>query len=160
MQDTTPGLDIDTAQRIAERVRDVMRRDDHASRALGIDIIAVGPGSSRATMTVRQDMLNGFAICHGGLITALADSAFAFACNAYNDVTVAAGVSIDFLAPARIGDRLEAECRERALGGRTGIYDVTVRNQHGQEIALFRGRSHRLTGRTVFDAGARDSVRN
>lgn len=156
MLDTTPGLEIDAAQRVAERARDAMMRNDHASRALGIDIVAVGPGTSRAAMTVRQDMLNGFAICHGGLITTLADSAFAFACNAYNEVTVAAGVSIDFLAPARLGDRLEAECRERALGGRTGVYDVTVRNQRGEDIALFRGRSHRMKGRTVFDPAEQD----
>ena len=151
MQDTTIGLAADDPQRIAERVRDTMMRDDHASRSLGIEIVEVGPGQCLAAMHVRQDMLNGFAICHGGFITTLADSAFAFACNAYNEVTVAAGVSIDFLAPARLGDRLEAQCQERALRGRTGVYDVTIRNQRGEEIALFRGRSHRIKGRTVFD---------
>lgn len=140
-------------QELAERVRDRMYADDHATRSLGIAIVDVGPGTSRARMTVRRDMLNGFAICHGGLIATLADTAFAYACNACNEVTVASGLSVDFLAPARAGDVLDAECSEQSARGRTGIYDVTVSNQRGERIALFRGRSYRLRGKPVVDDG-------
>ena len=140
-----------SAQQLAERVRDHMIASDFATRMLDIAIIDVGPGTSRARMTVRHDMLNGFAICHGGLITALADTAFAYACNACNEVTVASGLSVDFLAPAHQGDVLDAVCREQSARGRTGIYDVTVSNQRGERIALFRGRSYRLRGKPVVD---------
>ncbi len=142
-----------SAQQLAERVRDRMLAHDHATGALGIAIVGVGPGTSRARMTVRSDMLNGFAICHGGLITTLADTAFAYACNACNEVTVASGLSVDFLAPAHEGDVLDAECHEQSARGRTGIYDVTVSNQRGERIALFRGRSYRLRGKPVVDDG-------
>lgn len=144
------------AQQCAERVRDRMLAHDHATAALGIVIVGVGPGRSHARMTVRRDMLNGFAICHGGLITTLADTAFAYACNAYNEVTVASGLSIEFLAPAHQGDVLDAECQEQSARGRTGIYDVIVRNQHGERIALFRGRSYRLRGKPIVDTGHTD----
>jgi acyl-CoA thioesterase len=112
-------------------------------------ILEVGPGTATITMTVRRDMLNGFAICHGGFITTLADSTFAFACNSYNELTVAAGITVDFIAPAHEGDVLTAECKEVALTGRTGIYDVEVKNQHGKRVAMFRGRSSRLKDRQV-----------
>lgn len=134
-------LDL-SPQQIAERVRDAMWAGDHASQLLGLRPVAVGPGSAVFEMVVRQDMLNGHAICHGGLIATLADSTFAFACNAYNVLTVAAGFSIDLLAPARLGDVLTATCTERAKAGRTGLYDTAVCNQRGECIALFRGRSH------------------
>ncbi len=101
-------------------------------------------------MTVRDDMLNGHDICHGGFITTLADSAFAFACNSHNDVTVAAGLTVDFLAPAHGGDVLTAAASETSRAGRTGVYDIVVTNQHGARVALVRGRSHSLTGRTVM----------
>jgi acyl-CoA thioesterase len=94
-------------------------------------------------------MLNGFAMCHGGFITTLADSTFAFACNSYNELTVAAGITVDFIAPAHEGDVLTAVGKEIALTGRTGIYDVEVKNQHGARVALFRGRSSRLKDRNV-----------
>jgi acyl-CoA thioesterase len=94
-------------------------------------------------------MLNGFKICHGGYITLLADSAFAFACNSYNELTLAAGIVVDFVAPAREGELLTAEAREVTLSGRTGVYDVKVTNQHGQTIALLRGRSHRVKDKQV-----------
>jgi acyl-CoA thioesterase len=138
-------------QELAERVRDRMHENDYATRALSIAIVEVGPGTSRARMTVRRDMLNGFAICHGGLITTLADTAFAYACNAHNEVTVASGLSVDFLAPANEGDVLDAECHEQSARGRTGIYDVAVSNQRGERVALFRGRSYRLRGKAVVD---------
>jgi acyl-CoA thioesterase len=94
-------------------------------------------------------MLNGFKICHGGFITTLADSAFAFACNSYNEATVAAGIVVDFVAPAREGELLTAEAREVALAGRTGVYDVTVKNQRSEVIAVLRGRSYRMPGKQV-----------
>ena len=103
-------------------------------------------------MTVRPDMLNGFNTCHGGIITTLADSAFGFACNSYNEVTVAAGIVVDFLAPVYEGDVLQAECREVALTGRTGVYDITVTNQNGRTVAVMRGRSHTMKGKAVVDS--------
>lgn len=121
-----------------------MLAEDEASRGLGMHIVAMGPGRARMTMTVRPDMLNGFKICHGGFITLLADSAFAFACNSYNELTLAAGIVVDFIAPAREGDLLTAEAHEVSLSGRTGVYDVKVTNQRGETIALLRGRSHRV----------------
>ena len=144
MDSTTASMD---PQAIAEHVRTGMLANDRATQGLGIAITAMGPGHATLEMTVRADMLNGFATCHGGFITALADSAFAFACNSRNDMTVASGLAIDFLAPAREGDRLTAEAAEVSLAGRTGVYDVNVRNQRGEAIAVFRGRSYCLTGR-------------
>ena len=136
-------------QTIAERVGVGMLADDEASRGLGMKIEAMAPGCSRMTMTVRPDMLNGFRICHGGFITLLADSAFAFACNSRNELTVAAGIVVDFVAPAREGDLLTAVARELSLAGRTGVYDVKVTNQRGETIAFLRGRSHKLKDRQV-----------
>jgi acyl-CoA thioesterase len=112
-------------------------------------IEAVGPGYARIAMTVRPDMLNGFRICHGGFITTLADSAFAFACNSYNEVTVASGIVVDFLAPAHEGDRLVAECHEVARTGRTGVYDIKVTDQSGKAVVVMRGRSHTIKGKQV-----------
>jgi acyl-CoA thioesterase len=137
------------AQALADRVRDTMLADDAASRMLGMQVAEIGPGRAVLTMAVRADMLNGFAICHGGLIATLADSAFAFACNSRNALTVASGFGIDLLKPARLGDLLTATAEENALGGRTGLYDVTVTNQQGERIAVFRGRSYRLGDREV-----------
>ena len=136
-----------TPQRLAEHVRSAMFANDGASQALGMQVTAISPTSATVTMTVRADMLNGHATCHGGFITALADSAFAFACNAGNEMTVASGLSIDFLAPGREGDVLTAEGVEVSRAGRTGVYDVTVRNQRGELIAVFRGRSYTMKGR-------------
>jgi len=137
------------AHAIAEAVRLGMFMDDAASRGLGMQIEAVGPGYARISMTVRPDMLNGFKICHGGFITTLADSAFAFACNSYNELTVASGIVVDFLAPAHEGDRLTAECHEVALTGRTGVYDIKVTNQDGKAVVVMRGRSHTMKGKHV-----------
>ena len=137
------------AQQRAERVRAQMMQHDRVLATLGIAIDAIAPGRASVSMTVRDDMLNGFAICHGGLLTTLADTAFAYACNSHDEVTVASGLSVDFVAPAHAGDRLEAHAEERMQRGRTGVYDVTVRNQHEHVIALFRGRSHRIKGRAV-----------
>ena len=139
------------AQAIAEAARDAMWCGDRASRLLGIEILAVGPGTATLAMTVREDMLNGHDICHGGLVTTLADSAFAFACNAYNEVTVAAGFDINLMAAARLGDRLTAHATELSKAGRTGVYDVTVSNQQGVAVAAFRGRSYTMSGRAVVE---------
>ena len=136
-------------QRIAKQVAAAMFARDAASQSLGIEMKEVRPGYARLTLTVRPDMLNGHAICHGGIVFSLADSAFAFACNSRNQSTVASGGSIDFLAPAETGDELTAEAIERALLGRIGIYDVTVTNQEGRTIALFRGRSYRVRGEVI-----------
>lgn len=137
------------AQQIAEATRDAMWKGDRASQGLGIQVLAVGPGSATLSMRVREDMLNGHDICHGGLITTLADSCFAFACNAYNDVTVAAGFDVNLVAAAKLGDLLTASAVEVSKSGRTGVYDITVRNQDGQAIAAFRGRSYTMKGKPV-----------
>ncbi|HEY1130456.1 MAG TPA: hydroxyphenylacetyl-CoA thioesterase PaaI [Roseateles sp.] len=139
-------------QATADKVRDVMFADDAASRMLGLQIAAIAPGRAVLTMTVRPDMLNGFAICHGGLIATLADSAFAFACNSRNALTVASGFGIDILKSAKLHDVLTATAEETSLAGRTGLYDITVKNQNGDLIAMFRGRSYRLGERKVFEA--------
>ena len=125
---------------------------DRASRGLGMRIESVAPGRAELTMSVRDDMVNGHAICHGGFIFLLADSAFAYACNSHNRNTVAQGCTIDYLAPARTGDVLRAVGVERSRTGRTGVYDVEVTNQHGATVALFRGKSYRIDG-SVVDAG-------
>lgn len=132
------------ARQHAQAVVDSMFERDHASQALGMRVVEVGPGHASVSMSVRADMVNGHGSCHGGVIFALADSAFAFACNSHGPVTVAAGASIEFLAPARLGDELTATAVETSRQKRTGVYDVTVRNQGGERIALFRGRSHQL----------------
>jgi acyl-CoA thioesterase len=138
-----------SAQSLAELVAARMFDADRASRALGMRIESVAPGCAEMTMTVRDDMLNGHAICHGGYIFLLADSTFAFACNSYNRNTVAQGCSIDYLAPARAGDVLRASGVERSRTGRTGVYDIEVTNHHGTTIALFRGKSYRVDGNIV-----------
>ena len=140
------------AQALAERAAQAMWANDRASQGLGIRIERVGPGAATLAMPVRDDMLNGHDICHGGFIFALADSAFAFACNSYNLVTVASGCSIDFLAPARRGDVLTARAQERSQSGRTGVYDIEVVNQRGDKIALFRGKSYRIKGHVAPEA--------
>jgi len=140
-----------TPQQIAEASRDAMGANDRASRALGIEVLAIGPGSATLRMAVREDMLNGHDICHGGLITTLADSAFAFACNAYNELTVASGFDVNLLAAARLGDVLTAVAHEVSKAGRTGVYDIAVSNQRGEAIAAFRGRSYTMKGRALVD---------
>jgi acyl-CoA thioesterase len=136
-------------QRLAERAAAAMWERDGASQGLGMRIVRVAPGHAEMTMTVRNDMVNGHAICHGGFVFTLADSAFAFACNSYNFSTVANGCTIEFLAPAREGDVLTAVAHERAQVGRNGVYDVEVRSQDGALIAVFRGKSTRIKGHVV-----------
>lgn len=140
---------VEERQRIAEAAAHGMFAKDVAARSLGMEIELIAPGQSRISMSVRPDMLNGFAICHGGFITTLADTAFAYACNSHNEVTVAAGIVVDFLAPAHDGDRLTADAREVAVKGRTGVYDITVTNQDNKTIAVMRGRSFTQKGKHV-----------
>ncbi|HEX3846933.1 MAG TPA: hydroxyphenylacetyl-CoA thioesterase PaaI [Steroidobacteraceae bacterium] len=127
----------------ARAVVDSLFRDDRASQALGIEILEVTPGRVRLAMTVRADMVNGFGMCHGGIVFAFADSAFAFACNLHGDPMVAAGASIEFLAPAPLGERLTATATETSRNERHGIYDVSIAAASGAAIAHFRGRCAR-----------------
>lgn len=145
------AVDTSDAQRLAERAVAALYAGDRASQTLGMRIEQVAPGAVRVAMTVRSDMVNGHRICHGGIVFTLADSAFAFACNSHGDNTLAAAASIDFLAPAREGDALTADARELWRAGRSGLYEITVSNQRGDRIALFRGRSHRIEGKLVND---------
>jgi acyl-CoA thioesterase len=140
-----------TAQQTAHATRDAMWSKDRACRALGMQVIAIGPGTATVTMTVRDDMLNGHDLCHGGLIATLADSAFAYACNAYNEVTVASGFDIHLMDGARLGDVLAASATELSKGGRTGVYDIVVTNQRGDQIAAFRGRSYTMKGKPLVE---------
>jgi len=133
----------------AERVVRAMFERDQASRALGMEVQCVAPGQVRLSMVVRRDMLNGHRTCHGGFIFALTDSAFAFACNSRNEANVAAACQIEYLLPGYEGDLLQAEAVERALSGKNGVYDIAVSNQHGELIALFRGKSHRIRGTVI-----------
>ncbi len=137
------------AQRIAELVRDHMWSADRASQGLGMQVAAIGPGRCTMTMTVREDMLNGYGTCQGGLLAALADSCFAFACNAYNEITVASGFNVEIVAPGRVGDMLTATAVELSKTGRMGVYDVDVRNQRDERVVAFRGRSYTLQGKPV-----------
>ena len=125
------------------RVAEVMMQHDRASESLGMTVLVNEPGHSVVTMTVREDMLNGFAITHGGFVFALADTAFAIACNDSDLVTVAAGADITFLAATTAGDVLTATAIERAKAGRSGLYDVEVLDADGAVVAEFRGRSRR-----------------
>lgn len=138
-------------QQVAEATRDAMWKDDRASKMLGLNVVAIGPGTSTVTMTVREDMLNGHDICHGGLITTLADSAFAFACNAYNELTVASGFDVNIVAAGKRGDVMTATAREVSKAGRTGVYDIEVRNQRGELVATFRGRSYTMKGKPLVE---------
>lgn len=141
--------DYSDPQAVAMAAAADMYERDHATQALGIEIVDIQPGAARMQMVVREDMLNGHQTCHGGFIFALADSTFAFACNSYNIQTVAAGCSIDYLAPGYEGDVLLAEASEQARSGKTGVYDIVVTNQDGKTIALFRGKSHQLKGEVI-----------
>jgi acyl-CoA thioesterase len=135
----------DDVKQVAEAAAAAMWADDQASQALGMRVVAVGPGRAVLSMTVRADMTNGHGIGHGGFTFALADSAFAFACNSYDRRTVAARCDIAFLAPIREGDELVAEAIERHRAGRNGIYDVTVR-RGDDVVAEFRGTAREVGG--------------
>lgn len=142
---------MNTAQQVAQATRDAMCANDRASKMLGIEVLRVGPGTATLSMTVREDMLNGHDLCHGGLVSTLADSAFAYACNAYNEVTVASGFDVNLLAAARLGDVLTARASEVSKSGRTGVYDIDVSNQRGEAVAVFRGRSYTIKGKPLVE---------
>jgi acyl-CoA thioesterase len=134
------------AMSLANECAKALFERDPASRGMGMRLLSVGPGTTRIGMSIREDMLQGHGTCHGGYLFALADSAFAFACNTYNEATVAIGCSIDYIVPARLGDTLTAEASEQSRSGRTGNYDVRIENQQGQLIALFHGKSYKVRG--------------
>lgn len=136
-------------QAVAEQAAEIMQREDQASRWLGMKLLEVRPGYARMSMRVTGNMVNGQKLCHGGLIFALADSSFGFACNTHNQRSLAASCSIEFLAPAQLGDELAAEAVEVARSGRSAVYDVRVTNQDRQTIALFRGKSATVKGTWV-----------
>lgn len=150
-----PDPDPDLDQQRAEDSARIMLAADAASAMLGIEVVHVRPGEAVARMTVRADMLNGWGTCHGALVAAVADTAFAVACNSYGTVTVAAGFDVTLLEPAREGDRLVATARRRSASGRTGVYDVTIARLDDAlgsvVIGEFRGRSRSL-GRPVTDS--------
>lgn len=135
-----------TPQERAERSAAIMWHNDAASKWLGMTLDSVGPGCATLSMEVAPHHLNGHRICHGGYIFTLADSAFAFACNSHNRLTVAQENQITFLSPGQPGERLVAKAQEIALNGRTGVYDVTVTGAEGRKVAVFRGLSRSLRG--------------
>ncbi|HLE67070.1 MAG TPA: hydroxyphenylacetyl-CoA thioesterase PaaI [Burkholderiales bacterium] len=141
-------------QKLAQLASEAMWAGDRASKLLGMKIEEVRPGYARLSMRVTRDMLNGYDTCHGGIIFTLADSAFGYACNSHNQLSVAASCSIDFLAPARTGDVLTATAAELARAGRAGVYDIRVEKQDGTVVATFRGRSTTIRGHWVNTAGA------
>lgn len=151
----TEGPTQQKAQEIAEASIAAMLENDEASALLGICLREVAPGRAMVDMTVRADMVNGHGILHGGFAFTLADTAFAAACNSYNRLTVAQSCDIDFTNPSHIGDVLTASCEERSKRGRSGIYDVTITNQAGVQIAFFRGRSRTL-GQAIDDTVAQN----
>jgi acyl-CoA thioesterase len=151
MSNTQIDPKVKQAQQLAQRTAELLFERDQMSRNLGMKIVRVGPGSAIVAMRVRADMLNGQGSCHGGALFSLADSAFAFACNTYNAVTIAAGATVDFILPARQGDELTAIAKELWRVRRIGLYDVAVMNQRQEQILLFRGRSHQLDSKLIND---------
>ncbi|HMD03227.1 MAG TPA: hydroxyphenylacetyl-CoA thioesterase PaaI [Candidatus Baltobacteraceae bacterium] len=143
------SLDSAAGKTLAERVARAMFARDRAAQAMGIEVLAVGEGYARVAMSVTEAMLNGHDICHGGYVFALADTAFAYACNSRNERNVALQCTISFAAAARAGERLEAVAEERTQGGRTGTFDVTVSGPERTVVALFRGTNYRVSGALV-----------
>ena len=137
------------AEALAKACADAMWTEDAASRGLGMEMISVGPGRAELSMTVTDRMVNGHKICHGGFIFTLADSTFAFACNTYNQRTVAQHCAVTYLTAGKLGDRLTARGVEVNRRGRSGIYDITVTRQDGTVIAEFRGHSRTIEGELV-----------
>lgn len=144
----------DAPATLAERVVAAMMEEDRATAMLGMRLLHAGEGTLSMEMTIREDMLNGHRICHGGILFALADTVFGIACNTRNARTVVSSGQIEYLRPALKGDVVRATAVERSVGRRLGIYDVELSNQHEQTIALFRGRSARVEGAVLPEAGA------
>jgi acyl-CoA thioesterase len=148
------SIKTDTAAvALAAQVGKTMFSVDVASKdTMGMELVSCEPGRAVMRMTIKELHLNGHKICHGGFIFTLADSTFAFACNSYNQNTVASGCSIEFLRPGKLGDVLTCEGVEQVLSGRHGVYDMCVTDQHGQVVALFRGKSAQIKGTVLGDA--------
>lgn len=160
MNDTVEFTDeADDPQAVAERATRTMYERDNTSSSLGMTLDHVAPGEARMSMTIREDMINGFGTCHGGYVFMLADSTFAFACNSHDKISVLAAAEMSFLAPVNLGDRLSAHAREVHLRGRSGIYDVEVRKADGEVVGLFRGKSRTVRGQVsaLGDAAAERS---
>ena len=143
-----------SADKLARRAAEAMWSGDHATQGLGMELVNVAQGFAEITMPVRQEMVNGHGICHGGFIFTLADSAFAFACNSRNQMTVAAGARIDFIKSAKEGDVLTARAQVVHQGKRTGVYDAQVVNQAQEVVAEFRGNSTTVGGQLVDESGS------
>ena len=141
----------------AAEVAAAMQRSDRVFHALGMELVSVAPGRACLEMAVREDMLNGHDICHGGMVFTLADTAFAYAANAHNRTTLAAAADISFIAAAEAGETLRALAEERSLSRRTGVYDVTVTGRDGRLIALARCHAHRLNSEIVSESGSPQS---
>jgi len=140
------------AQQLAQACADAMWAEDAASRGLGMEIVSIAPGQAELAMTVAKNMVNGHNMCHGGFIFTLADSAFAFSCNTYNQRTVAQHCAVTYIVSAKLGDTLTAHAVERHRRGRSGIYDITVTRQDGTVIAEFRGHSRTIEGELLPNA--------
>ncbi len=141
-----------SAQQLAEAAAQAMYARDRCSLALGMKLLAVGPGKASMQMAVRADMANVHDTCHGGLIFTLADSTFAYACNSHNRNAVAVTCLIEYLRPAYVGDVLTATGEEQGLEGRNGVYDIRVENQKSELVALFRGKSTQVKGEVTESA--------
>lgn len=141
------------SQQLAEACVEIMLANDDAARTLGVEVIELKPGNATVRMTVTREMTNSHDNCHGGIIFTLADVGFAYACNNANKVTVASGCSIEFMAPAAIGDTLTATVLERTRSARTGVYDADISNQHNQLVAIFRGKSYQIKGQVIPQPG-------
>ncbi|MBT8078650.1 MAG: hydroxyphenylacetyl-CoA thioesterase PaaI [Gammaproteobacteria bacterium] len=139
-----------TGLELARACAEKMLEDDDAAKFLDMSVDVIEPGVAEVRMSVTPHMVNGYGVCHGGYIFLLADSAFAYACNGYDDMSVAAGASIDYIAPARLGEELIAVAREAHRGRRMGVYEIEVRGPDGHLVALFRGRSAHI-GRQILD---------
>ena len=138
-----------TADKLAKDAAASMYERDYAVQGAGIGIDEVRPGFASLSMMIRPDMVNGHAVCHGGYIFLLADTAFAYACNSYNEVSYAQTCDIGFIRAGRQGKRLVAVAEERRRGGVTGLYDVAVSTEEGELIAMFRGRSYEIGGSVI-----------
>ena len=148
---TPPAHD---SRALATACADALWNDDRASQKLGMRIESVGPGMATVSMVVTELMTNGHGIGHGGYTFLLADSAFAFACNTYNQRTVAEHCSVTFIAPVALGDHLIATAREISRKGRGGIYDIRVTNQRGETVAEIRGHSRTVSGKLLPETTA------
>ena len=135
----------------ARRIAEAMHAAEKTSAFWGLELVDAGEGWARASMTIREDMLNGHGVAHGGVIFSLADTAFAWACNSHNVATFAQQASISFLSKAQLGETLVAEAREDAAIGRTGVYTVRVTADDGRMVAVFQGLSRTAGGKVIDD---------